>query len=92
MTNKQSKTVFKRRCQVCGMTFSTTWRTTRFCSGTCRQRVCRARRQLVVIDEKIEEARKRYWALVRKKEIALGAKESKVPSEVSAPPRRKRKV
>jgi hypothetical protein len=43
----------------------------------------------VVIDAKIEEARKRYWGLVRKKEIALGAKKSRVPIDGTPPPRRK---
>jgi hypothetical protein len=89
MTNKQSTPAFKRRCQVCGATFLSVWKVTRFCSGTCRKRSSRAHRELSEIDVKIEAARKRYWALVRKKEIGLNVKNTRVPTNGTPPRRRK---
>ena len=50
----------------------------RYCSGRCRQRALRARAEQDALLRQLEEAKRHYWALVRRYAEALGADESRV--------------
>lgn len=76
--SSQRVTRAKEPCLSCGTKFVPTRRDNHYCSGACRQRAHRARKNVSDIDRRIDEAKKRYWSLIREKAEATGATESQV--------------
>lgn len=73
-----SRAVTRTKCVVCGKKFKASRRDTKYCSSMCRQRAARARGTASDIDREIDEARKLYWSLIRRKAEAEGVSKSQV--------------
>ena len=69
------------RCIACAKGFRPRRKDNRYCSGACRQRARRARRELGNLDQQIEEARHRYWALIQMKAEATGGNRSRIVTD-----------
>jgi hypothetical protein len=69
---KPSRTVTRAKCVTCGKSFVSSRADARYCSGRCRQRANRARQTALDIDRAIDEARRLYWSLIRRKAEAQG--------------------
>jgi hypothetical protein len=74
---KPSRPVTRGRCIVCDASFRASRSDARYCSGACRQRAQRARCE-TDLGAQIEEARKTYWALVRRQAEATGRPVSQI--------------
>ncbi len=77
---KPSRTVTRKSCVTCQRKFTPDRADQRHCSNACRARAHRARARLDDLDREIEEARRHYWGLIRRKAEALDASESQVLS------------
>lgn len=66
------------KCIVCNAKFSPAREDARYCSARCRQRARRARVDRNDIDQRIEQARLSYWALIVEKARALGRSRSQI--------------
>jgi hypothetical protein len=70
-----------QRCQGCERRFAPSRRDARYCSGACRQRAHRARADVHDIDRQIDEAKARYWRLIRRKAEALSVHVSRIVTD-----------
>jgi hypothetical protein len=78
MSGKPSRTVTNRTCVVCERKFTPSRRDAAYCSAACRQRAARSRAEIEDIDERITQARRLYWSLIRQKAEALRKSMSQV--------------
>lgn len=72
MSPQPSRAVTRAKCAVCGNSFTAGRRDARYCSGRCRQRALRARAEEDDLLRQIDEARRHYWACVRRYAEAFG--------------------
>jgi hypothetical protein len=77
-SNKASRNVRRQNCIGCGRKFTATRRDASYCSGACRQRATRARKQAPTLQLQIDEARQTYWNLIRQKAEAEGKSKSQI--------------
>jgi hypothetical protein len=78
-----SRTVTRSKCVTCGKKFQARRADARHCSGRCRQRAQRARERAEDLDVAIDEARRRYWDLIRQKAEATGRSQAEVITDES---------
>jgi hypothetical protein len=78
MSDNPSRAVTRRKCVVCGSKFKASRRDAAYCSSACRQKAARSRSGVDEIDREIDEARRVYWALIRRKAEAEGKSESQI--------------
>lgn len=76
-----SRTVTRRRCVACELSFNLRRKDARYCSAACRQSAARARAGRDSLSREIDEAKARYWALVLQQAQARVVAESDVMTE-----------
>ena len=83
---KPSRPVTRVRCLACARKFIARRSDAVACSARCRQRVHRARQENATedIDAAIQEARIRYWSLIKAKAMAMGLSASQVVTAEAA--------